>query len=738
MSVPSVLRVAISIPLRALFDYLPPADVDIATLQLGVRLLVPFGRGQRVAVLVDLLQQASVSPDLLKPVARLLDEQPLLRQQDIDFLSWAAAYYQHPAGEVILAALPTHLRKGNALVNKAEKGWRVTAQGQSTAVDSLKRSPKQLQLLQFLQQQTCVSQTEVMLQFGNCRSSLKALQDKALLESCEMEAGAASEAPTEPAPQLNAEQQQAVDSVQQLNGFGVALLNGITGSGKTEVYLALVSAIVASGRQVLVLAPEIGLTPQLLTRFRRRLGANLVALHSGLAETERAHAWQQAAAGQAKVVIGTRSAVFTPMPQLALVIVDEEHDISFKQQEGFRYSARDMAVALAKSRDCPVLLGSATPSFESLQNVERGNYQQLRLTQRAGAAQLPVMDLVDIRSVRLQAGLSPVSKRLIGEQLQQDNQVLVFINRRGFAPVLTCHACGWVDQCKRCDARMTYHAARKLLWCHHCGYQHPVPPTCPECDSDSLYTLGQGTEQVEAMLAEAFPDYACVRIDQDSTRRKGSLESMLDDIHSKKYRILIGTQMLAKGHDFPDVTLVVLLDVDQGLYGSDFRAPERMAQQILQVAGRAGRSDKPGRVLIQTRHPDHPLLQTLIHDGYSAFAHQALLERQQVGFPPFSFQALVRAEATQAQLPEQFLREVCEPAGLAESGISSEAIEFWGPVPAIMQKRAGKHRFHLLLQSASRVQLHHFLHAWLVFAESRPLSKKVRWSVDVDPQDFYS
>ena len=438
--------------------------------------------------------------------------------------------------------------------------------------------------------------------------------------------------------------------------------------------------------------------------------------------------------GDARVVIGTRSAVFTPMPELGIILVDEEHDLSFKQQEGFRYSARDMAVALGKRVDCPVLLGSATPSFESLQNVVRGNYQLLKLTERAGKAELPKIDFIDIRSVRLDAGFSPVTRRLIAEELERGHQVLVFLNRRGFAPVLTCHDCGWVGQCHRCDARMTLHAAKNLLICHHCGHQQRVPVACPECNGESLLAIGQGTEQIETALNRYFPDANCVRIDYDSTRRKGSMHEKLASVREGHHQILVGTQMLAKGHDFPNVTLVVMLDIDQALYGSDFRASERLAQQIVQVSGRAGRADKPGRVLIQTHHPDHPLLHLLVGQGYEAFARQAMAEREQAGFPPFSYQVLVRAEATSASLPEDFLNDAVKVAAQQVG----HGIEFWGPVAASMQRKKGQHRFHLLLQSASRFKLHEFLDQWLPQLQALPSAKKVRWSVDVDPQDFYS
>ncbi len=420
------------------------------------------------------------------------------------------------------------------------------------------------------------------------------------------------------------------------------------------------------------------------------------------------------------------------MPDLGLILVDEEHDLSYKQQEGFRYSARDMAVARARQRGCPVVLGSATPSLESLRNVDAGRYTRLVLPERAGGATPPTLDLLDIRSVHLQAGISPVLLRFMDEEIARGNQVLLFLNRRGYAPVLTCHDCGWLSECNRCDARMTLHKAAGLLWCHHCGHQHRPPEACPECGGKDLRRLGQGTERLEEVLKARLPDLAIARIDRDSTRRKGALQDMLEAVRDGRYQVLLGTQMLAKGHHFPLVTLVGILDIDQGLFGADYRAAERMAQMIVQVAGRAGRAEKPGRVLIQTRHPDHPLLQTLIRQGYPDFARQALAERRAAGLPPFSFQALLRAEATRAAAPERFLAQALSAA----QGLCSPRVELWGPVPAPMEKRAGRFRAHLLVQTPRRRELQDLLRAWIPRIASLPSARRVRWSIDVDPQEM--
>ncbi|MCW8890776.1 MAG: primosomal protein N', partial [Sedimenticola sp.] len=432
-------------------------------------------------------------------------------------------------------------------------------------------------------------------------------------------------------------------------------------------------------------------------------------------------------------ILGTRSALLTPLPRLGLVVVDEEHDLSYKQQDGFRYSARDLAVIRSQRADCPVILGSATPSLETLQNARGGRYKHLLLSNRAGEAKPAPMHLLDIRSVRLQAGLSPVLIEKIRETLVSGNQALLFINRRGYAPIVTCHDCGWIAECRRCDARMTLHGASGILWCHHCGSQRRLDPRCPECGADDLRSLGQGTERVEEVLSQLFPEAGIVRIDRDTTRRKGSLAKLLEGIRKGKYSLLLGTQMLAKGHHFPDVTLVGILDVDQGLFGADYRAAERMAQQIVQVSGRAGRAEKPGRVLIQTRHPDHPMMQRLIQSGYRAFADEVLAERQAALFPPFSYQALLRAEAPQESAPRAFLDEAHEQGLLLAGG----RVEFWGPVPAPMERRAGRYRAHLLLQANQRGDLQRLLAPWLNTLVGLKSARRVRWSIDVDPQEMF-
>ncbi|MGB5454146.1 MAG: primosomal protein N', partial [Sedimenticolaceae bacterium] len=506
--------------------------------------------------------------------------------------------------------------------------------------------------------------------------------------------------------QLNPEQATALESlVADIGGFSVSLLDGVTGSGKTEVYLQLAAEVLARGKSVLVLVPEISLTPQLLQRFRRRLGDGVRVMHSGLTEKEREQTWHRLRLGLSRVLLGTRSCIFTPIAGLGLVLVDEEHDASFTQTEGFRYSARDLAIVRAQRAGCPVVLGSATPSLESLRNAQTGRYRHLRLDRRAGEALSPRVDLLDIRDQPLQSGMSQLLLDQVGATLARGEQVILFLNRRGYAPVMSCFSCGWLSDCPRCDARQTLHRSSGLLWCHHCGAQRRVPRNCPECGAEDLHPLGQGTEQLEGFLAGRFPDYPLIRVDRDATAKKGSLEKLLDRLHAAEAALLVGTQMLAKGHHFPGVTLVGVLDADGGLYSADFRATERMAQLLVQVAGRAGRGDRPGRVLIQTRYPDHPLLQTLVRKGYRAFAEQALREREAASMPPYSHQALLRADATRGEYAQGFLEQVVAWA----RGLGIAGVDLWGPVPAPMARRAGRHRVHLLIQAARREALHALL-----------------------------
>jgi primosomal protein N' (replication factor Y) len=730
-----ILRIAVPSPLFRYFDYLAPQGVDVTQLQPGIRLRVPFGNSRKIGILTEVCKESPLPREQLRRVLTVLDRVPLLSQELIALLDWAQRYYHHPPGEVFSTALPTLLRRGKAADIDIEPLWCITEQGRNALHDRLmQRAPRQRNLLELLAQHPTGLGSEQLRRDidGWSESARKLLAKGFLSKQSAPPSGPPRQSLTRPLA-LNPAQSAAVDTVcVGLDQFQTFLLDGVTGSGKTEVYLQIVAAVLEQGRQALVLVPEIGLTPQLIQRFQRRLPCMQALLHSGLNDRERLNAWLQAGSGDAGVIIGTRSAIFTPLKNPGIIILDEEHDGSFKQQDGFRYNARDLAIVRARRLEIPVLLGSATPSLESLHNVQRDRYQCLRLPERVGAALAPKIALLDMRRQKLEEGglSAPLLKRM-EDHLEQGNQVLLFLNRRGFAPTLICHECGWVGQCRQCDAHLTVHLRRHRLICHFCGAEQALQAACPGCGSIDLRALGQGTERIETTLEKRFPDVGIARIDRDSTRRKGSLQQMLQEIRQGRRRILIGTQMLAKGHHFPDVTLVGIVDADQGLFGADYRASERMAQQILQVAGRAGRADKPGLVLIQTHHPGHPLLQTLIRKGYAAFAAIALNERLNTGLPPFSCQALLRAEADQAEPAQVFLREA---AALASD--STCEVDLLGPAPAPMERRAGRYRAQLLLQTAERRVLHRLLDPWVEQLSGLKSGRKVRWSLDVDPLDL--
>lgn len=728
-----VCQVAVPSPLRRLLDYLVPPDVSLPPA--GARVRVPFGRRALVVgVVVAHSEQSELAPERLKPLREVIDQEPLLPADILALLLWAARYYHYPVGEVVCGALPTRLRQGAAAVLAHETRYRLTPAG-AVAIDRL-RAPLQRRLLETLKTAAeGLGAADLAALASRWQPALRALLAKEWVSAHLVETAAPVSAPA-PAvlPELNSDQAAAAGAIGAADGFRPFLLRGITGSGKTEVYMRAIERVLARGRSALVLVPEIGLTPQLIDRFRRRFAVPLAILHSGLSDTERAQAWLLARAGKAPLVLGTRSAAATPMPGLGLIIIDEEHDTSYKQQDGFRYSARDLAVMRARRADIPIVLGSATPSLETLNQAKVGTYIELGLPHRAGGAALPRIELLDLRKLPLEDGLSHPLRQAITESLAGGEQSLLFINRRGFAPVLLCADCGFVAPCPRCDARLTLHRSIHQLICHHCGTQAPVPRACPACAGARLQPLGQGTERVEGALSRYFPAARVVRLDRDSTRRKGSLESTLQRMHAGEADILVGTQMLSKGHDFPNVTLVGVINADQGLYSADFRGPERLFQQMTQVAGRAGRASRPGRVLIQTYHPDHELYAALRRHDYTGFADFALRERHQAALPPFRHLALLRAEATDAHAPLSFLRQAQTTArGL----VADTPVEIFDPTVAPMERRAGRYRAQLLVQAIERRPLHALLDAWLPRLADLKAARRVRWSIDVDPLEMF-
>ncbi|MBA1273777.1 primosomal protein N' [Stutzerimonas azotifigens] len=735
-----ILRLALPSPLRRLFDYRAPDSVPRTALQPGMRLRVPFGRREVIGVLVEITDQSDVPEAKLKTALEVLDIQPPLPAALFKLCLWTAQYYQHSLGDTFSWALPTLLRQGEPAEARQERFWHL-AEGARVDDPRLARAPRQREALKTIAQHPHGVAHALLAKLQLSKDSLDLLRQKGLLRM-EVRRYAPAEHHgswlLQPELTLNPQQRLAVEAVRAgLGGYQAFLLAGVTGSGKTEVYLQLIHQVLAAGRQALVLIPEINLGPQTLARFERRFNARIALLHSNVNDRERLDAWLAARDGEADIIIGTRSALFTPMKNPGLIIIDEEHDASYKQQEGLRYHARDLAVVRARQENLPIVLGSATPSLESLHNAHSGRYALLKLTERAGGAQPPQFHRLDVRSRPLDSGISGPLQQAMAQTLAAGQQVLVFLNRRGFAPTLLCHDCGWLSQCPRCDARMTLHQRHNELRCHHCGHCERPPSNCPSCRHVDLRPVGAGTERAEERLAVLFPDYPVLRIDRDSTARKGAMDQLLGTINRGEPCLLVGTQMLAKGHHFPRVTLVAILDADGGLFSADFRASERMAQLILQVAGRAGRAEEPGQVIIQTHLADHPLLVQLTEQGYFAFAEQALSERRAAGLPPFSHLALLRAEAHKPGQAEAFLDDACAEAEGLLGALLLGGVELLGPVPAPMERRAGRFRAQLLLQASARAPLHRLMAAWLPLLEQLPDSRTVRWSLDVDPIDLF-
>jgi primosomal protein N' (replication factor Y) len=728
-----ILHIAVQTPLRQTFDYLLPPTIPVEKIKVGIRVKVPFRKKELVGMVVDIDQKTAVSLDKLKEISSVIDEEALLTSQLLSLLNFASQYYQHPIGDVIFSSLPPLLREGEPAKVPEESVYTLTEQGATASDLSLKHAVQQQKLIKLLKEHPNGLNREAINQSCGQLKALTALLAKGYIRKHVRKQSAFL--PNKAAMtclELNDYQKAAVSAIINNLGFGTFLLEGVTGSGKTEVYLQCIDHVLKQNKQALILIPEIGLTPQTVARFQSRFGVPISVLHSGLNDKERTYAWLSAVKGDARIVIGTRSAILTPLPQLGVIILDEEHDASFKQQSGFRYSARDLSIMRAKQEGVTVILGSATPCLESLYNVKRKRFHHVILPKRAGNALQPKFHLVDVRNVKLEEGFSAVVLERMREHLNNSEQVLIFLNRRGFAPTLLCHHCGWTANCFRCDARLTYHSHLEKLVCHHCASMHPLFKRCHACQSDDLVLLGLGTQRVEKLLNRYFPDIPVSRIDSDSTKRKGAMERMLSTIHEGSRQILIGTQMLAKGHHFPNVTMVAIIDIDNGLYSADFRSVERLGQIIVQVAGRAGRCEKPGEVYLQTHNPNHPLLAQLLTLGYMHFAEFLLQERREAVLPPYSHLVLFRAEASDSKLSHLFLSDVRKLLSTPDN-----KLQIFGPIPALMKKKAGKYRAQLLIQTQQRGLLQQILYPRLSEIDGLPSSRKVRWSLDVDPIDLF-
>lgn len=729
MTTPSpVIKVAVPVPLRRLFDYRPASGGALPAP--GCRVEIEFGKRTLIGLVVG--SGPPEQPDqTLKPVRRCLDEQPIVDPDMLALCQRVADYYHHPLGEVLATALPTLLRQGEDARVSGELFWCLTERGQYAEADALKRAPRQQQALALLKAHRLGVPVAMLTALDIPRSALQALEKKgwAALRELVPEPPRAEQLLGEMPLRASTEQLAAIEAIRAASGFTPFLLDGITGSGKTEVYLQAMTPVLEAGKQVLVLVPEIGLTPQTVRRFEKRFNVPVESLHSGLTDKERLHGWVRSRDGEARIILGTRSAIFTPLRQPGLIIVDEAHDGSFKQQDGLRYNARDLAVWRARMLDVPVVLGSATPALETLYLAQQGRYRHLLLRERAGNAVPPVIKLEDCRNLPGHTPLSPRSLAAIEQTLRAGQQALVFINRRGYAPVIQCHDCGWQAECQRCDSFLTWHKSFDKLVCHHCEHERRVPNHCPGCGSSALGDAGAGTEKLAEYLQQALPKSAVIRIDRDSTRRKGSLDDALARAHSGEPAVLVGTQMLAKGHHFANLALAVIVDADGGFLSADFRGPEHASQLILQVAGRTGRAQHPGTVLIQSRHPEHPLLHVLLSGDYRRIADTLLADRAITGLPPCGHLAMLRCESPRPEDSLELLNSLVANA-------ADERVQMLGPIPAPLERRQGRFRFQLLLRADHRAPLHAAVARLLDSLEPSSLARRCRWHLDIDPLDM--
>jgi primosomal protein N' (replication factor Y) len=734
----SILKIALDLPLERLFDYLSSGQVA----QIGQRVLVPFGQRKQIGIVIGKADASDVAVEKLKTVLQVFTDELPLDAEILSLLKFSADYYQYPFGQALLSSLPVRLRQIAPAVSRKQYAYSMTALGQ--LVDLEQVSTRQLVMRRvLLALQTHGKLTELDLDgiSSSARKVAKQLVAEGWLVSEQVPAIVKTlEVSIPRPPELNDEQTLAVNRIiQEAHTFKAWLLHGITGSGKTEVYMRLMQYVLDNkDAQVLVLVPEINLTPQLEARFRSRLANfTLVSLHSSLSESERLHNWQLAQSGAAQIIIGTRLSIFTPLPKLKLIIIDEEHDSSYKQQDSMRYHARDVALVRAKRLNIPVVLGSATPSLESWHNTitnqqQANKYNLLSLNQRAvTAAKLPHIECIDTTKVNLQYGLTPQLITALKLRLARKEQSLLFINRRGYSPVLLCSACHWIAPCTRCSSRLVVHLGQRKLRCHHCGHEQKIPQQCPSCGNADLHPTGHGTQRLEQTLAQLLPTARIARVDRDSTSRKNALVEILDQVHKQEIDILVGTQMLAKGHDFPNLTLVGVIDTDSALHSPDFRANERLFAQLMQVAGRAGRADKAGQVIIQTQFPDHALFNALRVQDYVSYANAMLQEREQVQFPPYVFMALLRAEANDFSLVQQFLRYAFEQA----RNLNHDVLVY-DPVRPQMERLKGMERGHVLMQAGSRIALQRLLKNLVSLLRTQAIAAKVRWAVDVNPLEF--
>lgn len=727
----TIVRVAVPSPPRRLFDYKVKDNCAFVpnSLVAGMRVSVPFGRRQIIGIIIEITNHSDIAPEKLKDVTDFVDDQPILSGRLLKLFKWASSYYQFPIGETLFHSLPILIRNGEPLPELRERYWTLSQKGIDAGEELLVSTPRQCSLFKLLKSKINIKESFILEQFS--RSILSKLEERgyAQLQYIENERVADDILVGNPR-KPNQEQQSVLDAI-TLNDFNCWLIDGITGSGKTEIYLKCIEKILLMGKQALVLIPEINLTPQTERRFNSRFNVPIVVLHSGITKKQRLQGWAKSLSGEVKIILGTRSAVFTPMKKPGLIVVDEEHDSSYKQQDGFRYSARDLSVMRAQYEDIPILLGSATPSLESLRNCDEQRYRHLMLTKRAGSAAVPKWQTIDMRQEKIESGFAETTLSSMADTLDRSEQVLVFLNRRGFAPVMLCKQCGWAAECKYCDSKMTLHRSCNQLICHHCGARSNPPIGCPSCGSGQLIASGEGTERSELMLQDRFRKTQILRVDRDTTKKRGHMLDVIQTAQKGDPCILLGTQMLAKGHHFQHVTLVVIVDADASLLSPDFRSTERMGQLLTQVAGRSGRGKLPGNVLVQSYQPHHPVLQILLEKGYGPFARQLLAHRREVDLPPYQYLALVRAESKLASRAERFLLLAKATADSIRK--SSRALYYTGPLPALLERRSGRYRYILRIESKNRKLLNSVLDK---LARNLESDHSVRWCIDVDPQEF--
>lgn len=709
---------------RDYFDYIGPENIAF-----GSRVWVPFRQTTQLGLVVG-IQENQIPRSGLKSISSVLDAEPILTADMLQLCLWIGQYYQSPLALVLRFALPKLYRQGKCIEPEIEVFYESALSPEQAETLIAKRAIKQKECFDYLHLQGAKNKEQI-LQSGFSAAIVQALLEKNVIKQRnEILLPKVLLQPLKEPLILNPEQNQAYTTIlQHLNQFHCFLLQGVTGSGKTEIYFQVIAHVLAQGKQVLVLVPEIGLTPQLRSRFQERFAQPLMVIHSQMSDTERQRAWSWAYRQQIQLILGTRSALFTPMPNLGLIIIDEEHDTSLKQMEGVRYLARDTALMRAYFQNIPIILGTATPALESLANADKGKYTRLVLNQKALNAFPLHYQIVDLRNQTLLHGLATQSYLAIERHLAQNNQVMIFINRRGFSPVLLCHLCGWKANCPHCDACLTVHRAANQLLCHHCGFQQSGHATCPSCHSHELIFMGAGTQRIEEGLAGVFPKTSILRIDRDAVRHKHDWDQHLNQIETGQAQLIVGTQMLAKGHHFARLSLVVILDADYGFYDPDFRALERLGQLITQVSGRAGRADIPGEVVIQTHVPDHPMLNILIQSGYDEFAQALLQSRREAHLPPFAHMALLRV---QGKYPEKVLQSL----HAVKQKLHNSGLNLMGPAPAPLGKKAGHYRMQLLVKAASRQILQRHLTALREWIQTSTVMNGLHWSIDVDPLDL--